>query len=143
MNEERLRILAMLAEGKIDAKEAAALLDALGAPRASGEIGGPAPAAPASAPRYLRVLVEGHEGEHAGKVNVRVPLNLVRAGVRLAALLPPGVHEQINKALRENGVELDVSKIRPENLEEIVEHLGELTVDVEGNRGERVRVFCE
>jgi hypothetical protein len=138
MNEERLRILAMLAEGRIDAKEAAALLDALGAPRPAAETG-----APTGAPRYLRVLVEGHEGEHAGKVNVRVPLNLVRAGVRLAALLPPGVHEQINKALRENGVELDVSKIRPENLEEIVEHLGELTVDVEGNRGERVRVFCE
>jgi hypothetical protein len=142
MMEERLRILNLLAEGKIDASEAASLLDALGDARAAAASAGAAPA-PTASPRYLRVLVEGHEGEHGGKVNVRVPFNLIRAGVRLAALLPPGVHEQINKALKENGVDLDVSKIRPENLEEIVEHLGELTVDVEGNRGDKVRVFCE
>jgi hypothetical protein len=70
-------------------------------------------------------------------------MNLIRAGVRLAAILPPGVHDQINKALKQNGLDLDVSKVRPEDLEEIVAHLGELTVDVDGNRGERVRVFCE
>jgi hypothetical protein len=139
VNEERLRILNLLETGKIDAAQAAALLDALGGvppPRA-----GAAPRA--TGPRYLRVLVEGTQGEAAGKVDVRVPLNLIRAGVRLAALLPPGVHDQINKALKENGVELDVSKIKPENLEELVEHLGELTVDVEGARGDKVRVFCE
>jgi hypothetical protein len=52
------------------------------------------------------------------------------------------VHYQINKALRENGVDLDVSKIRPEHLEELVEHLGDLRVDVDNER-EKVRVFCE
>src|SRR5690348_2255802 len=122
MNEERLRILNLLAEGKISAAEAASLLDALGAAQAP-----PAAAGAASAPpRYLRVLVEGHEGDHGGKVNVRVPINLIRAGVRLAALLPPALHEQINKALQQNGIDLDVSKVRPEDLEELVEHLGEL-----------------
>lgn len=135
MNEERLRILNMLAEGKIGPKDAAALLDALGSSPPPPE---QAPAGAPVAPRYLRVVVEGDE-----RVNVRVPFNLIRAGVRLAALLPPAVNDQINKALRENGLDLDVSKIRPENLEDVVEHLGELTVDVEGNRGEKVRVFCE
>ncbi len=136
MNEERLRILNLLAEGKINAREAASLLDALGGRAATAE--GAPPRSPS--PRYLRVVVDGDEGDH---VNVRVPLNLVRAGVRLAALLPPGVNDQINKALKENGLDIDVSKIRPENLEEVVEHLGELTVDVQGHRGEKVRVFCE
>ncbi|HTN51790.1 MAG TPA: hypothetical protein VML50_05265 [Anaeromyxobacter sp.] len=139
MTEERLRILNLLAEGKIDAKEAAGLLDALGGAAPGGASAQPA----AASPRYLRVLVEGYEGDQAGKVNVRVPLDLVRTGVRLAALLPPGVQEQINQALQRNGVELDVSKLRAENLEELVEHLGELTVDVDGARGEKVRVFCE
>ena len=88
-------------------------------------------------------MVEGHENDHGGKVNVRIPFNLIRAGVRLAALLPPGVNERINEALRQHGLDLDVTKLRPENLEEIVEELGELTVDVEGNRGEKVRVYCE
>jgi len=146
MNPERLRVLELLSQGKIDATEAATLLDALGDPRsAAAEPGsGPAatPRAPAGAPRYLRVLVEGDEGAARPKVNVRVPLALLRAGVRLAALLPPGVHDQINKALKENGVELDVSKLRPEHLEELVEHLGDLSVDVDSDR-EKVRVFCE
>lgn len=145
MNQERLRVLELLSQGKIDAKEAATLLDALGDSRPAAEPGsGPAatPGAPAGAPRYLRVLVEGETGEDRAKVNVRVPLALVRAGVRLAALLPPGVHDQLNKALKKNGVDLDVSKIRPEHLEELVEHLGDLTVDVDNAR-EKVRVFCE
>lgn len=138
MNEERLRILNLLASGKVTADEAARLLDALGAK--GGDESGSGKAAP---PRYLRVLVESHEPDQAGRVNVRVPMNLLRAGVRLAALLPAGVHEQINGALREKGVDFDVSRLKPENLEEIVEHLGELTVDVEGEHGERVKVFCE
>jgi len=141
VTEERLRILNLLETGKIDAAQAASLLDALGGEPARAPGAGAAPSA--GGPRYLRVLVEGTQGDAAGKVNVRVPLNLIRAGVRLAALLPPGLHDQINKALKENGVELDVSKIKPENLEELVEHLGELTVDVEGAHGDKVRVFCE
>jgi hypothetical protein len=137
MTTERLRILNLVAEKKISAEEAANLLEALGTGAAPAS--GPAPRL---APRYLRVLVEGHEEGHGGRVNVRVPMTLLRAGVRLAALLPPAVNDQINKALRENGVDLDISRIKPENLEELVEHLGELTVDVE-NGPEKVRVFCE
>jgi hypothetical protein len=146
MNQERLRVLELLAQGKIDVREAATLLDALGDRRpAAAEPGPGAPAASGprpGGPRYLRVVVEGDTGPDRAKVNVRVPLALVRAGVRLAALLPPGVHDQINKALKEQGMDLDVSKIRPEHLEELVEHLGDLTVDVDNER-EKVRVFCE
>jgi hypothetical protein len=137
--EERRRILNMLAEGKLTATEAEQLLDALT----------PAPALPADVtprdPKFLRVLVEGHDDEHhgMGKVNVRVPFTLIRAGVRLAALLPVAAHEPINRALRENGVDIDISKIKPENLEDLVTHLRELAVDVEGGHGEKVRVFCE
>ena len=138
MTSERLRILNLVAEKKISAEEAANLLDAIG----EQGPGAPEPgAAPRSAPRYLRVLATGGAPDHE-RVNVRVPMSLLRAGVRLAALLPPGVQDQINQALREKGVGLDVSKIKPENLEEIVEQLGELTVDVESG-AEKVRVFCE
>ena len=139
MNSERLRILNLVAEKKISAEEATQLLDALGSPAADPS-GPGSPSHPA--PKYLRVVVEGGEDSHGGRVNVRVPMSLLRAGVRLAALLPPGVHDQINRALHEKGVDLDVSKIKSENLEEIVEQMGELTVDVE-NGAEKVRVFCE
>jgi hypothetical protein len=134
----------MLAEGKISAVEADTLIDAFAQRPPTLLKSGPVSDVVAD-PKYLRVLVEDHDDEHGGKVNVnvRVPFMLIRAGMRLAALLPAAAHEPINRALRQNGVEIDISKIKPENLEDLVTHLRELTVDVEGARGEKVRVYCE
>lgn len=142
MNEERRRILNMLSEGKITAEDADNLLDVLQEQQPRAAAAGLATAAPAAAAKYLRVLVEGQDAGHNNKVNVRVPLDLIRAGMRLAALLPAVAYEPVNRALKENGLDLDVSKIKPENLEELVAHLQELSVDVEGG-GDKVRVFCE
>ena len=137
MNEERKRILNMLAQNKITAQEAEALLDAMSPqPATSAPDGGRALSAD---PKYLRVLVEGGED----KVNVRVPFQLIRAGVRLAALIPAAAHGPVNKALQERGIDVDVSKLKPEDFENLVQHLRDLTVDVESTRGEKVRVFCE
>jgi hypothetical protein len=141
MKEERRRILSMLSEGKISAQEADALLDAVSDPSGSPQTD-TLVAAPVKPAKYLRVLVEGDEDGRSNKVNVRVPLDLIRAGMRLAALLPAVAYEPVNRALKEQGLDLDVSKVKPENLEELVAHLQELQVDVEGG-GEKVRVFCE
>src|SRR5689334_22643831 len=103
MNEERHRILTMVSDGKISASEAEALLDALTTPAQAS-----ATDVVVANPRFLRVVVEGHEGPHGGKVNVRVPFNLIRAGVRLAALLPAAAHGPVNKALAEQGIAIDV-----------------------------------
>lgn len=130
----------MLADGKLTASEAESLLDAID-PSKKSAAGGDIVVRD---PKFLRVLVEDHDHEHGvDKVNVRVPFALIRAGMRLAALLPVAAHEPINRALRQNGVDIDISKIKPENLEDLVTHLRELTVDVEGGRGEKVRIFCE
>ena len=51
--------------------------------------------------------------------------------------------DQVSKALGEKGFAVDLSKLRAEDLDELVSHLGELSVDVEGSRGEKVKVFCE
>jgi hypothetical protein len=141
MLEERRRILNMLAEGKISAADADGLLTAMGDTQALPPVTALMSAAPAS-PKYLRVQVEEHDGDNS-KVNIRVPFSLIRAGVRLTALLPTGLHDHINKALKENGVDIDISKVKPENLEELVDHLAELTVNVDGGKGEKVRIYCE
>lgn len=142
MLEERRRILNMLAEGKISATDADGLLAAMADTKTPPPVTEVKPAAPKS-PKYLRVQVEEHDGDNNSKVNIRVPFNLIRAGVRLAALLPTGVHDLINKELKENGVDFDISKVKPENLEELVEHLAELTVDVDGGKGDKVRIYSE
>ena len=140
MNEDRKRILDLLADGKINADEAERLITALGGGR-----GAEAPEAPSPRkPKYLRVVVDsgGGYGEGPAKVNVRIPMQLLRAGVRLGALIPAQAREQVNAALREQGIPLDVSQIKPDNLEALIEQLGDFNVDVEDGHA-KVRVFCE
>jgi hypothetical protein len=62
--------------------------------------------------------------------------------VRLGALIPAQAREQVNAALRENGIPLDVSQIRPDNLEALIEQLSDFNVDVDDGHA-KVRVFCE
>ena len=143
MLEERHRILNMMAEGKINVTEAEALLDALGAQKGAREPASKAQAVdPLPVPKYLRVLVEGQTEGQPNKVNVRVPLELIRAGMRLAALVPSVAYGPVNRALKENGVDIDISKLKTDELEGLVAHLQELEVDVDDG-SEKVRVFCE
>lgn len=158
MNENRRQILEMLAAGKITASEAERLLSALdpdtsvpagSVSGASANGNGPRNGTTKAHPKYLRVLVEADESMTGNKglttVNVRVPMQLLRAGVRLAALIPQQAHNQLDQALMNHGVPLTLSQIKPENLEELIDHLEDLTVDVDGKDGNatKVRVFCE
>jgi len=156
MNDNRRQILELLAAGKITADEAERLIAALdpGPAQAAGRtagstLNGQQPDISRTRAKYLRVLVEADEEMTGLKgpttVNVRVPLQLLRAGVRLAALIPQQAHNQLDQALSSHGVPLTLSQIRPENLEELVDHLEDLTVDVDGKDGNktRVRVFSE
>jgi hypothetical protein len=145
MTDDRRQVLEMLAAGRITTDEADRLLGALqrGAPEAgSGDRTG-APAAPA--PRYLRVIVESDEDDDGPvKINVRVPLQLLRAGVRLASLLPAEAQDRLNQALRDRGFGVDVSQIKPENINELIDQLGELSVDVDQKQDNvRIKVFAE
>ncbi len=151
MNENRRQILEMLAAGKITADEAERLLAALdpspGTVEFSGTAKGGNGAAVKTRAKYLRVLVEADESMTGLRgntvVNVRVPMQLLRAGVRLASLIPQQAHDQLDQALSKHGVPITLSQIKPENLEELIDHLEDLTVDVNGSDGNttKVRVF--
>jgi len=141
MNEDRKRILSMLAEGKLTADEAERLLDAMQRPVIASA------AAPTfrsnNAPKYFRVEVEAKEpGEGQTKVNVRVPVQLLRAGVRLSALIPPKARDEVNAAMAREGIPFDINQLKPENLDDLIDHLGDMTVDVD-SADAKVRVYCE
>jgi hypothetical protein len=142
MNEHRREILEMLANGKITAAEAERLIAALDKNQ-SVRMPAQEPAAKPR-PKYLRVLVEADEVDPDGpvKVNVRVPMQLLRAGVRLASLIPVQARDHVNDAMREHGMLIDLNQIKPENLEELIDQLNDLTVDVD-QKSNKVRVFCE
>ncbi len=136
MNGNRRQILDMLSQGKINADEAERLIAAL----ERSDV--PAPR-DHSAVKYLRVLVDANDKiDGPTKVNVRVPMQLLRAGVRLTGVIPDHAREQVNQALRKEGIPFDINKLTPDNLEEMIEQLRDLTVDVD-NENAKVRVFCE
>jgi hypothetical protein len=138
MNEDRKKILEMLAEGKISVEEAEKLISAL----SSSQPGSQEETSGKPTPKYLRILVEpGPSSADRDRVNVRVPLKLVRAGLKFAAFIPKHAQESVDQALHEKGIEVDLAKIKSEDIEEIVTQLNDLTVEVEGK--EKVRIYCE
>jgi len=85
-------------------------------------------------PKYLRVVVDSADGD---KVNVRVPMSLIRTGLKLSSLMPADAAE----AVLEKGI--DLSALKNLDGEELVEALRELSVDVDSADGDKVRVFTE
>lgn len=138
MNEQRKAILDMLSEGTITTTEAERLLTAL-------EAGEPAPnaaARPKTKAKYLRLAVEYMDNGEPGRVNIRVPLALLRAGVRLTALVPPQALERANAEMAKSGIPFDLTQLKPDELEELVNHLDEVIVDID-SADAQVRVFSE
>ncbi len=148
MSEDRTRILTMLAEGKINADEAERLLDALdaraGTPTTSTATaepmfkGDPAPLLDAL-PKFLYVKVNSEDGD---TVDVKVPLALVRSGLKLTSLIPPQAMDEINQQMADKGVTIDFSNLKPEDIDELVQALREMEISVDSKNGDKVRVYC-
>jgi hypothetical protein len=84
--------------------------------------------------------VDGDAGE---KVDVKVPLALVRSGLKLTSLIPPQAMDQINSQMAASGMSIDFSNFKPEDIDELIDALREMEVNVDGANGEKVRVFAE
>ena len=140
MNEQRRDVLDMLAEGKITPEEAERLIAAL--ERDQPPLAAGSGVRSKGKAKYLRLVVETTENGEPGRVNAQVPLQLLRAGVRLAALIPPQALAQANAELNRSGVPFDLTQLKPEQLEALVEHLEEVTLEVD-QPDAKVRVFCE
>ena len=134
MSEERRQVLEMLSAGKISVQEAEQLLQAVTTAVPTGDD-------KKVEPRYFRILVNkpAREGKKAEAVNIRVPMTVVRGGLRLGALFPGMLARK--KVQLANGTELDLSKVTYTDLEAMIKDIGELTVDVDGDA--QVRIRCE
>ena len=122
-NDERLKILQMLEEGKITAEEAATLLRVLGGGRRARpgvpDVGGDN--------RFLRIQVTDTTSG-AGKVNVTIPIGLVRAGLRIAERFAPEFE----------GLDL-------EELADLITEgaVGKIVEVVDAEENERVEIYVE
>lgn len=141
MNEERMQILNMVAEGKITPQEGEQLLAALDPPegkpresvipmeRGEGEI------------KYLFVKVEPKPGApNAEMVNIRVPLALVKAGIDFMKLIPQEAQSSVSDAMGKSGVNWDPSILKNLDYDGLVQIMAELNVDIETSE-QTVKVY--
>ena len=142
MTENRRQVLDMLAQGKITVDEAERLLSLVDQPAGAEGGGTETTEARKPAPKYLRVVVGDGDDPQSEHVNIRVPMGLIRAGVRLASVLPSVATSKINERLKERGIGVDVGKIKAEDLEDLVDSLSDLQVDVQDGK-ETVRIYVE
>jgi len=138
MAENKKRILEMVAEKKITVDEAIRLLELVDKPETSSTT--------KKTPRYLRIVInpstEGRAEADVERVNIRVPLALIRAGVKLTSLVPTDVANKVDSALREKGIDFNLRNLKEEDIEQLVEALSDLEVDIEAGRG-KVNIYTE
>jgi hypothetical protein len=143
MTNNRKKILDMLAQDKISVDEANRLLELTGQPEE--ERVEEVPGYGKKKPKYLRVVIKPTENTTGGefeRVNVRVPMSLIRAGVKFSSLIPDNAANQVDSALKEKGINFNVRNIKDEDIEQLLEALSDLEVDIEGGQG-KVNVFTE
>jgi hypothetical protein len=149
MSESQRRILQMLAEGKVSVEEASRLLSLVNEEHRSGVESTAALKGTKSLPKYLYVRVDPKEGFHCqsgkegflgkgetGKVNIRIPMGLIRAGIKLKALIPPQAVDDINRAFQEKGINFDIRDLKDEYLESLVTALGESEIKVDSREAD-------
>ncbi|HWQ45310.1 MAG TPA: hypothetical protein VN376_00505 [Longilinea sp.] len=121
-SEERLKVLKMIQEGKLNAEEGLKLLEALGEKQPS-ETG----VNPPKEPRYMIVKVtDTNSGRN--RVNLRLPVSVLQAGAKVGARFTTEVDG------------LDITRL----LEAVrAGETGQIVDVVDEKDGERVQVFLE
>ena len=145
MSDETRRVLDMLAQNKITVDEADQLLRAIAQPTGdAASNAAPADSASAKKPRFIRIAVHKPAAGCGGDkdVNIRVPIAIVRSGMRLGAILPGVVGDKVTAHLRERGLDVDLSKLDVAALESLLTELGDVAIDVD-SRQAQVRISCE
>ena len=142
MLDERRQILDMLAEKKISVDEAERLLAALGDTEESGKReSGQSSIMIKANPKFLKIRVtpKNKQGDH---VNIKVPLALIKAGVKIGSIIPSEAKAKISSALGEKGLDFDLNKMDANALDDMLKALTEMSIDVD-DEDESVKIFCE
>jgi hypothetical protein len=133
MSENKKRILEMLAAGKISVEEASQLLSALGEEPGTAEEKNGNPEGRKI--NYLRVMVDHLKEGKPEKVNVKVPVSLIRAGMKFTSLIPEEAADEVDKALCEKGVKVNLKNLKEDDMDAMLMALSDVEVDIDDGTG--------
>ena len=141
MSEKIKRVLDMVAGGKITVDEGERLIAALDAGQSA--VPEASPDAERSTPRFLKLEVNaiGEDGKDEG-LRMRVPLDLLRAGIKMRALIPKAKRDRINEKLKEKGIEGDVFDMSNDQIDDLIRSMCELKIEAGDGEG-GLRIFLE
>jgi hypothetical protein len=126
--QERKQILEMLAENQITVDDADRLFEKLGEGNQRSEV-----VSLNRAPKMLRI----HVLDKTDKVNIQLPLALLRTGIKLKAMLP----DSANNDLKARGV--DLAQLSEMDVDELIAALADFRVEVDSEGEDKVLIYCE
>jgi len=134
MSNERKQVLQLLADGKISADEADRLLEKLTSVRAGEPAAVARSVGTGATPKFMLIHVDCKEGE---KVDVRLPIGLLRSGIKLQAMMP----KEAAQAMSDNGI--DFSQLSGLAGDDLISALHAMTIDVRSAEGDKIQICCE
>lgn len=144
------RILDMLAQGKVTVDEADRLLKALGGTQAPAETAD-ADDNRSTKPSWFRINIHkpANDQREAKDVNIRVPVSVMKGGMRLGAIIGSFAGERAARRMRERGIDLDLSAINGDlsrlngpEFEQFLKSLDDVCFEIDDGKSQ-VRITCE
>src|SRR5258706_16170586 len=146
------RILDMLSQGKISVDEADRLLKALSTDSGSGTATADRPADGGPSARWFRINIRKPADGHAHEtkdVNIRVPIAVVKGGMRLGAIIATFAGEKAAQRMKARGLDLDLSTINGDlsrmngaEFDTFLKSLGDTDIEIDDGKSQ-VRITCE
>jgi hypothetical protein len=143
------RVLDMLQEGKITVDEADRLLKALAADRTESATAGATDAS--ERVRWIRINIQkpANDGHKAKNLNIRVPIAVVKGGMRLGAIIGTFAGDKAARRMKAQGLDIDMAKISSDlsqmngpEFDEFLRSLNETNIEIDDGRSQ-VRITAE
>jgi hypothetical protein len=147
------RVLDLVAQGKLTVDEADRLIKALSADPP------PETAAPAEDTatdgrervRWIRINIQkpANDGHKAKNVNIRVPIAVVKGGMRLGAIIGTFAGDKAARRMKAQGLDIDLAKISSDlsqmngpEFDEFLRSLNETNIEIDDGKSQ-VRITAE
>lgn len=150
--DETRRVLDLLAQGKITVDEADRLIHALRADQPADTAAADPTADGRERARWIRINIEKpaiDAGHKPRNVNIRVPIGIIKGGMRLGAIIGTFAGEKAARRMKAEGLDIDLAKISSDlsqmngpEFDEFMKSLNDTNIEIDDGKA-TVRITAE